>query len=50
MRLLFGQAGADYSELPYNLRAATLVGLIAVNVATWGFATAVALRIVRGRP
>jgi hypothetical protein len=43
--LLFGQAG--YSELPYAQRAAVLVGLIVLNVASWGFATHAAVAAYR---
>ncbi len=34
LRLVFGK-GQDWVELPYNTRAAVLVGLIAINVGVW---------------
>jgi hypothetical protein len=49
MRVAFGKAGADYSELPFKLRAAVLLGLIAVNVATWGGVVAMIGRVGRLR-
>ena len=41
IRLVFGK-GQSWLELPYNTRAAVLMGLIAINVGVWA-AVAIAL-------
>jgi hypothetical protein len=42
--LFFGHGG--YAELPFTQRAAVLVGLIVLNVGSWGLATYAALAAV----
>ena len=42
--------GMDFSELPFAQRAAVLVLLIVVNVATWGAVAYGLHRLVRRRP
>jgi hypothetical protein len=43
--LFFGHGG--YAGLPFAQRAAVLIGLIMLNVASWGLATFVGLAAVR---
>lgn len=47
--VVFGKAGADYTELPFAGRAAVLVGLIVVNVATWAALILLIVRMLRFR-
>ena len=48
-QLVFGKAGADYSELSFAGRAATLVGLIVINVGTWAALIVLIVRALRFR-
>ena len=44
--LVFGGSGGSFAELPFRLRAATIVGLIAINSAAWAVAAAAASAVL----
>jgi hypothetical protein len=47
IHLLFQSRGVVWTELPYGVRAAVLVGLIVINVGFWAAAAAAGVGLVR---
>lgn len=47
LHLAFGRNGADYLELPYAAKAATLVVLLVINVGVWALAAFGVISVAR---